>query len=67
MWHLVADTACDLYTLDGGEGALYDPWDNKYEMEAKGKKIVIKSAGEDGEMGTGDDIRSDVKKKAEKD
>ena len=22
MWHLVADTACDLYTLDGGEGAL---------------------------------------------
>ena len=20
MWHLVADTACDLYTLDGGEG-----------------------------------------------
>ena len=24
--------------LDGGEGALYDPWDNKYEMESKGKK-----------------------------
>ena len=22
MWHLVADTACDLYTLDGGEGKL---------------------------------------------
>ena len=53
--------------LDGGEGALYDPWDNKYEMESKGKKIVVKSAGEDGEMGTDDDIRSDKKKKAEKD
>ena len=52
--------------LEGGEGALYDPWDNKYEMEAKNKKVVIKSAGEDGEMGTDDDIRSDVKKKAEK-
>ena len=22
MWHLVADTACDLYTLDGGKGTL---------------------------------------------
>jgi len=53
--------------LDGGEGALYDPWDNKYEMESKGKKVVVKSAGEDGEMGTDDDIRSDKKKKAEKD
>lgn len=53
--------------LEGGEGALYDPWDNKYEMESKGKKIVVKSAGEDGEMGTEDDIRSDKKKKAEKD
>ena len=52
--------------LDGGEGALYDPWDNKYELETKGKKIIIKSAGEDGQMGTEDDIRSDVKKKAEK-
>ena len=52
--------------LEGGEGALYDPWDNKYEMESKGKKIVVKSAGEDGEMGTEDDIRSDKKKKAEK-
>ena len=53
--------------LEGGEGALYDPWDNKYEMESKGKKVVVKSAGEDGEMGTDDDIRSDKKKKAEKD
>ena len=54
--------------LDGGEGALYDPWDNKYELEVKNKKrIVVKSAGEDGQMGTEDDIRSDVKKKSEKD
>lgn len=49
--------------LDSDKG-LYDPWDNKYEMELKGKSnIVIKSAGEDGEMGTEDDIRSDSKKK----
>ena len=52
--------------LEGGDGALYDPWDNKYEMETKNKKVIIKSAGEDCEMGTDDDIRSDVKKKAEK-
>ena len=52
--------------LEGGEGALYDPWDTKYELEVKGKKVIIKSAGEDGSMGTEDDIRSDVKKKAEK-
>ena len=43
---------------------LYDPWDNKYEMEMKGKnRIIIKSAGPDGEMGTDDDIRTDSKKK----
>ena len=54
--------------LEGGDGALYDPWDNKYEMETKGKnKVVIKSAGENGVMGDEDDIRSDVKKKSEKD
>ena len=52
--------------LEGGDGALYDPWDTKYELEVNGKKVIIKSAGEDGSMGTEDDIRSDVKKKAEK-
>ena len=47
--------------------ALYDPWDNKYEMEMKGKtRIIIKCAGPDGEMGTDDDIRTDSKKKIEK-
>ena len=44
--------------LDGGKDALYDPWMNNYEMEIKGGKIVIKSAGEDGVMGTSDDILS---------
>ena len=48
--------------LESDKG-LYDPWDNKYEMEIKGKKVIIKSAGEDGSMGTEDDIRSDAKKK----
>lgn len=48
--------------LESDKG-LYDPWDNKYEMETKGKKVIIKSAGEDGVMGTEDDIRSDAKKK----
>ena len=50
--------------LDNGDTGLYDPWGNKYEMEVKGKKVIIKSAGEDGQMGTDDDIRSDAKKKA---
>ena len=54
--------------VEGGEGALYDPWDNKYELEIKNKKrIVVKSAGEDGVMGTEDDIRSDSIKKHDKD
>ena len=49
--------------LESDKG-LYDPWDNKYEMELKGKnRVIIKSAGEDGQMGTEDDIRSDAKKK----
>ena len=45
--------------LDGGEGALVDPWDNDYKIEVKGKRFVIISAGPDGEFGTEDDIRSD--------
>ena len=49
--------------LDNGDTGLYDPWGNKYEMEVKGKKIVIKSAGEDGIMGNDDDVRSDARKK----
>ena len=50
--------------LDSDKG-LYDPWDNKYEMEVKGKRVVIISLGEDGVKGTEDDIRSDKKRKKE--
>jgi general secretion pathway protein G len=43
---------------------LYDPWDNRYEMEIKnGKLVIIKSAGENGTMGDEDDISSNDKKK----
>ena len=46
---------------------LYDPWDNKYEMEVKNKtRVIIKSAGPDGQMGTDDDLRTDSKKKVSK-
>ena len=42
---------------------LYDPWDNKYELVLKDKtRVVIRSAGPDGKMGTDDDIRSDSKR-----
>jgi general secretion pathway protein G len=52
--------------VDGGEGALEDPFGTEYKYERKGKKIVIISAGPDGEFGTEDDIRSDVVKKKKK-
>ncbi len=45
--------------LEGGEGALDDPWGNEYKMERSGKKIAVISAGPDGEFGTDDDVRSD--------
>ena len=45
--------------LDGGEGALVDPWDTDFKIEVKGKRFVIISAGPDTEVGTEDDIRSD--------
>jgi len=45
--------------LDGGEGALIDPWDTEFKIEVKGKKFVIISAGPDTSFGTEDDIRSD--------
>ena len=52
--------------LDGGEGALVDPWDNDYRIEIKGKRFVIISNGPDGEAGTEDDIRSDKIEKTKK-
>ena len=45
--------------LEGGEGALEDPWGNEYKLEKNGKKIAVVSAGPDGEFGNDDDIRSD--------
>ena len=52
--------------LDGGEGALVDPWDTDYKIEVKGKRFVIISAGPDTEFGTEDDIRSDKIEKTKK-
>ena len=45
--------------LEGGEGALVDPWNNDYRIEVKGKRFVVISNGPDGSPGTEDDIRSD--------
>ena len=52
--------------LDGGEGALVDPWDTEYKLEVKGKKFVVISAGPDGQFGNEDDIRSDTIEKTKK-
>lgn len=49
--------------VEGGEGALEDPFGTEYKYERKGKRIIIISAGPDGEFGNDDDIRSDVAKK----
>jgi general secretion pathway protein G len=52
--------------VEGGENALIDPWDNKYELKFKGNKkssFYIVSGGPDGTIGTDDDIRSDETKK----
>ena len=52
--------------LDGGEGALVDPWDTEYKLEVKGKKFVVISAGPDGQFSTEDDIRSDTIERTKK-
>ena len=52
--------------LDGGEGALVDPWDTDYKLETKGKRFVVISAGPDTQFGTDDDIRSDKIEKTKK-
>lgn len=49
--------------LDGGDGALQDPWGNEYRLEVKGKKFVVISNGPDETENTEDDIRSDTIKK----
>lgn len=33
-----------------------DPWDNEYHIECTGSDFVVTSAGEDGQMGTEDDV-----------
>ena len=63
---LVRESGDKAAILDGGEGALDDPWGNQFKMEGKGSKIVIISAGPDGQFGTEDDIRSDKIKKGSK-
>ena len=64
---LITASGDDEPVLEGGEGVLDDPWGEQYKYERSGKKIVVISAGPDGEFGTDDDIRSDKVAKAEKD
>lgn len=45
--------------LDGGEGALIDPWGREYTIKVTGKRFVIISAGPE-EGDESDDIRSDT-------
>ncbi len=61
---LVEASGDDDPVVEGGENALYDPWGVEYKYERKGKRIVIISAGPDGEFGGEDDIRSDTTKRA---
>ena len=63
---LIDSSGDDEPFLDGGEGALVDPWDNDYKLEVKGKKFVVISAGPDGQFGNEDDIRSDTIEKTKK-
>lgn len=52
--------------IEGGEDVLLDPWGNEYKYEKKKNRVIVISAGPDGEMGTEDDIRSDKVDKAAK-
>ncbi len=45
--------------IEGGIGALEDPWGNNYELKTSGKRYYIISFGPDGQEGTDDDVRSD--------
>lgn len=60
---LVEGTDDDPPIIEGGADVLFDPWDNELKFEIRGKRFAIISAGEDGEFGTDDDIRSDKKTK----
>ncbi len=63
---LIEENGDEAAFLEGGEGALFDPWDTEYKLEVKGKKFVVISAGPDGSFGTEDDIRSDKIEKTKK-
>ena len=63
---LIESTGDEDPYLEGGEGALVDPWDNDYRIEVKGKRFVIICDGPDGQPGTEDDIRSDKIEKTKK-
>lgn len=62
LTQLVEGTDDDPPILEGGEKALYDPWDTELKFEVRGRRFAVISAGEDMEFGTEDDIRSDKKK-----
>lgn len=64
---LVEASGDDEPIVEGGEGALEDPFGTEYKYERKGRRIIIISAGPDGEFGNDDDIRSDVTKKKPRD
>lgn len=50
--------------LQGGEGALFDPFGKEFKYEKRGRKRpLIASAGPDGEFGTDDDISNIETKK----
>ena len=49
--------------IEGGEDALNDAWGNPIQYEKRGKRVILTSAGLDGEMGTEDDISNVAKKK----
>lgn len=66
LTQLVEGTDDNPPIVEGGEGALIDPWDNEYRLEKKGKRFVIISDGPDGQPGTDDDIRSDKAAKTKK-
>ncbi len=61
---LVEASGDDEPIVEGGEGALYDPWGTEYKYEKKGRRFAVISAGPDGEFGGDDDIRSDVTKRS---
>jgi len=63
---LISDNGEEDPFLEGGEGALVDPWDTEYKIEVKGKRFVVISAGPDAQFGTEDDIRSDKIEKSKK-